>query len=312
MPQAPAAPTGGRAGAAAVAGGQRRRTKAPGLEQHVEGEKRPTRRQAGRGRAAAGRRRRSSTSTAARGRRPSRAGAGAAGRAGGAVGAADGARARRRHQSGAGQRQRRPHLDRRREGARQAAGHRAARRGRRGRRSAEPLPDFSRWGEIERQPMRAVRRKTAEHLSAAWATIPHVTQHDLADITDARGAAEALREAGRSRRRQPDGHGDRREGRRRRAEGVPAVQRVDRPGGRARSSYKKYVNIGVAVDTDRGLLVPVIRDADTKNIIQIVGRARAALREGAHPQDLARRDAGRLLQHLEPRRHRRHASSRRS
>src|SRR5262249_19292056 len=46
-----------------------------------------------------------------------------------------------------------------------------------------PLPDFTRWGEVERQPMRAVRRKTAEHLSAAWATIPHVTQCDLADIT---------------------------------------------------------------------------------------------------------------------------------
>ena len=45
--------------------------------------------------------------------------------------------------------------------------------------------------------------------------------------------------------------------------------------------YKKYVNIGVAVDTDRGLLVPVIRDADTKNIMQIVGRAVAAVREGA-------------------------------
>src|SRR5207247_5903454 len=49
--------------------------------------------------------------------------------------------------------------------------------------AAAALPDFSRWGEIERQPMRAVRRKTAEHLSAAWATIPHVTQCDLADIT---------------------------------------------------------------------------------------------------------------------------------
>src|SRR5581483_10995541 len=50
--------------------------------------------------------------------------------------------------------------------------------------AAEPLPDFTRWGEVERQPLRAVRRKTAEHLSAAWATIPHVTQFDLADITN--------------------------------------------------------------------------------------------------------------------------------
>src|SRR5262249_47288040 len=55
--------------------------------------------------------------------------------------------------------------------------------GKSGGRAAEALPDFSRWGEIERQPMRAVRRRTAEHLSLAWQTIPHVTQCDLADIT---------------------------------------------------------------------------------------------------------------------------------
>jgi pyruvate dehydrogenase E2 component (dihydrolipoamide acetyltransferase) len=56
-------------------------------------------------------------------------------------------------------------------------------------RAVAQLPDFSRWGAIERQPIRAVRRKTAEHLSEAWATIPHVTQHDLADVT----ALEELR-----------------------------------------------------------------------------------------------------------------------
>src|SRR5205085_3697719 len=48
---------------------------------------------------------------------------------------------------------------------------------------AEPLPDFTKWGAVDRQQMKGVRRKTAEHLSAAWATIPHVTQHDYADIT---------------------------------------------------------------------------------------------------------------------------------
>ncbi len=46
-----------------------------------------------------------------------------------------------------------------------------------------PLPDFSRWGEIERKPMSGIRRKTAEHLGLAWSTIPHVTQHDRADLT---------------------------------------------------------------------------------------------------------------------------------
>ena len=50
---------------------------------------------------------------------------------------------------------------------------------------AEPkLPDFAKWGKIERVPMRGVRRKTAEHLAESWNTIPHVTQHDRADITE--------------------------------------------------------------------------------------------------------------------------------
>src|SRR4029077_1150776 len=54
----------------------------------------------------------------------------------------------------------------------------------RGAAASAPPPDFSRWGGIARQPIRAVRRKTAEHLSVAWQTIPHVTQCDLADITN--------------------------------------------------------------------------------------------------------------------------------
>ncbi len=133
---------------------------------------------------------------------------------------------------------------------------------------AEPLPDFSRWGEIERQAMRAVRRKTAEHLSAAWATIPHVTQHDLADITN----LEELRKRYSKPAEAAGGNLT-----------VTAIalkivaaalkvfpqfnSSIDMAAGEI--IYKKYVNIGVAVDTDRGLLVPVIRNADAKNIIQI-------------------------------------------
>jgi pyruvate dehydrogenase E2 component (dihydrolipoyllysine-residue acetyltransferase) len=130
------------------------------------------------------------------------------------------------------------------------------------------LPDFSRWGEIERQPMRPVRRKTAEHLSVAWRTIPHVTQHDLADITaledlrkkyakDAEAAggnltvtAVAVKVVAAALKVFPQVN----------ASIDPAAEEI---------ILKKYVNIGIAVDTDRGLLVPVVRDADTKNIIQI-------------------------------------------
>ena len=131
-----------------------------------------------------------------------------------------------------------------------------------------PLPDFSRWGKIDRQPMRAVRRKTAEHLSVAWATIPHVTQHDLCDITGLeemrKRFAKQVEAAGGSLTIT--------------AIAVKVIAAALKVFPQFNSSidvaaseiiYKKYVNIGIAVDTDRGLLVPVIRDADTKNITQI-------------------------------------------
>ena len=133
---------------------------------------------------------------------------------------------------------------------------------------AEPLPDFSRWGEIERQPMRGVRRKTAQHLTSAWTTVPHVTQFDLADITGLeqlrKRFAKTVESAGGSLTVT--------------AILVKVVAAALRKFPQVNSSvdmaseeivYKKYVHIGIAVDTDRGLLVPVIRDADTKNVTQI-------------------------------------------
>jgi pyruvate dehydrogenase E2 component (dihydrolipoamide acetyltransferase) len=134
--------------------------------------------------------------------------------------------------------------------------------------ASEPLPDFSRWGDIERQAMRPVRRKTAEHLSAAWRTIPHVTQHDLADVT----ALEELRK--KYAKEAEDAGGNLTVT----AIAVKVVAAALKVFPQFNASidlaaeeiiYKKYVNIGIAVDTDRGLLVPVVRDADTKNIIQI-------------------------------------------
>jgi pyruvate dehydrogenase E2 component (dihydrolipoyllysine-residue acetyltransferase) len=133
---------------------------------------------------------------------------------------------------------------------------------------AAPMPDFSRFGEIERQPMRAVRRKTAEHLSAAWATVPHVTQCDLADIT----ALEELRKKYAPQAEQAGGNLTVT------AIAVKVVAAALRVFPQFNASIdmaadeivlKKYVNIGIAVDTDRGLLVPVIRDADRKNIIRL-------------------------------------------
>ena len=130
------------------------------------------------------------------------------------------------------------------------------------------LPDFTRWGVVERQPMRAVRRKTAEHLSAAWATIPHVTQCDLADIT-------GLEELRKKYAKQVEAAGGNLTVTSIAVKVVAAALRkfpqfnasIDMAADEI--ILKKYVNIGVAVDTDRGLLVPVIRDADRKNIVQL-------------------------------------------
>jgi pyruvate dehydrogenase E2 component (dihydrolipoyllysine-residue acetyltransferase) len=135
-------------------------------------------------------------------------------------------------------------------------------------RAGEPLPDFSRWGAIDRQAMRAVRRKTAEHLSAAWATIPHVTQHDYADIT-------GLEELRKRYAKQAEAAGGNLTVTAIAVKVIAAALKVFPQFNASLDMaadeiiYKKYVNIGVAVDTDRGLLVPVIRAADSKNIIQL-------------------------------------------
>jgi len=133
---------------------------------------------------------------------------------------------------------------------------------------APKLPDFAKWGKIERVSMRGVRRKTAEHLAESWNTIPHVTQHDRADITElellrARFAPKAEEAGGKMT--------------------VTAIAlkvcaaalkvfpqfnaSIDME--KEEIVYKQYIHIGVAADTDRGLLVPVIRDVDKKNIVEL-------------------------------------------
>jgi len=131
-----------------------------------------------------------------------------------------------------------------------------------------PLPDFARWGEVERRPMSGVRRKTAEHMALSWTTVPHVTQFDQADITE----LENFRQRFGDRAQQAGGKLT-----------VTAVAlKVVASALKAYPQfgasvdvandqviYKKYCHIGVAVNTERGLLVPVIRDVDKKNIIDL-------------------------------------------
>lgn len=131
-----------------------------------------------------------------------------------------------------------------------------------------PLPDFATWGQIDVEPMNTVRRKTAQHLSSVWQTVPMVTQQDKADITE----LEQLRERYAPRAEQAGGKLT-----------ITAVlvkvvasalkvfpqfnSSVDLAN--ANVIYKRYYHVGVAAATERGLLVPVIRDADRKNMMQI-------------------------------------------
>ena len=133
---------------------------------------------------------------------------------------------------------------------------------------ATPLPDFSKWGEVERKPMSNIRRKTSEHLSHAWVTIPHVTQHDKADIT----ALEALRKQFGPRAEQAGGKLTMTSiALKVLAAATKRFPQFNSSVDAARNEivYKKSVHIGVAVDTERGLLVPVIRDVDRKGIIDL-------------------------------------------
>jgi pyruvate dehydrogenase E2 component (dihydrolipoamide acetyltransferase) len=134
--------------------------------------------------------------------------------------------------------------------------------------AAAPLPDFARWGPVERQPMSNIRRTTAQRLSHAWNTVAHVTQFDKADIT----GMEELRRKYRDQVRQAGGDLTVTA----MLVKVLAVAAKQFPQFNASIDadadqiiYKKYVNIGIAVDTDRGLLVPVIRNADQKNLTQL-------------------------------------------
>jgi len=131
-----------------------------------------------------------------------------------------------------------------------------------------PLPDFSRWGETERVPMSKIRQVTVRTMTQAWATVPMVTHFDEADATH----FEALRQRFKKLVEQAG------------AKLTPTAMLLKVVAGALRRFpdfnasidvekqeivYKKYVHLGTAVDTEHGLLVPVIRDADRKSVVEL-------------------------------------------
>ena len=139
-----------------------------------------------------------------------------------------------------------------------------------------PLPDFSQWGPIEREPFHSIRRATAARMTASWAQIPHVNCQDTVDITRletfrrkhkdeielAGGRLTmtvfAMKAAATALKRFP----------RFNASLDPAALEI---------IIKRYYHIGIAVDTEHGLMVPVIRDVDRKSIRELAVELQGSL-----------------------------------
>lgn len=132
-----------------------------------------------------------------------------------------------------------------------------------------PEVDFSRFGETERRPLTRIQRMSAANLSRNWALIPHVTQHDHADITE----LEALR-ATLNRENGPEGV---------KITLLAFLLKASSVALRAFPQFnasldidgeqlimKKYLHIGFAVETPQGLVVPVVRNVDEKSVTQLV------------------------------------------
>jgi pyruvate dehydrogenase E2 component (dihydrolipoamide acetyltransferase) len=145
-----------------------------------------------------------------------------------------------------------------------------------------PKVDFAKFGEIEEQPLTRVQKISGPRLQASWINLPHVTQHDLADITDLEARRQELKGPAKER-------------------GISltplafimkAVVAALQEYPKANSSlsddgkslvYKKYIHLGFAADTDQGLVVPVIHDADKKDVYELaeeLGSLSKAAREG--------------------------------
>ena len=133
---------------------------------------------------------------------------------------------------------------------------------------APKLPDFSKWGPVERVPLRSIRKATAKQMALAWSQIPHVNNQDVADMTK----LEAFR---RKHRAEIEAKGGKLThtvfALKAAATALKAFPRfnssIDTQAGEI--IEKHYYHVGVAVATDDGLIVPVIRDVDRKSLLEL-------------------------------------------
>jgi pyruvate dehydrogenase E2 component (dihydrolipoamide acetyltransferase) len=145
-----------------------------------------------------------------------------------------------------------------------------------------PQVDFAKFGPVEIRPLGRIHKISGPRLQASWLNIPHVTQHDLADITDMEAMRNALKPSAE-------------------AKGIRltplafimracamALQEFPQFNTSLDSTgenlvYKQYVHIGFAADTENGLVVPVVKDADKKDVFELakeLADLSAAARDG--------------------------------
>jgi pyruvate dehydrogenase E2 component (dihydrolipoamide acetyltransferase) len=154
---------------------------------------------------------------------------------------------------------------------------------------APPEVDFTKFGEVEVQPLGRIKKISGAHLHRCWLTVPHVTQFDEADITELEEFRQAQKEAAKA-------HGIRLtlfpfllKACAAALQAIPEFNSSLSPDGES-LIIKRYVNIGAAVDTPNGLMVPVIRDVDKKGVLELakeLGEVSERAREGKlSPADL--------------------------
>jgi pyruvate dehydrogenase E2 component (dihydrolipoamide acetyltransferase) len=145
-----------------------------------------------------------------------------------------------------------------------------------------PKVDFEKFGEVELQPLTRIQKISGPRLQASWIILPHVTQHDLADITELEARRQKLKGPAKEK-------------------GIPltplafilkacvaALQEFPKVNASLSDDgenlvMKKYCHLGFAADTDQGLVVPVIRDADRKDVYELaveLAELSLAAREG--------------------------------
>ena len=133
-----------------------------------------------------------------------------------------------------------------------------------------PQVDFAKFGEIEEKPLERIQKISGPRLHASWLNYPHVTQNDEADITDMEARRQELKKSAAERGVKLTPLAFIIRGVVQALQEFPVFNTSMGPDNKT-LIWKKYINIGFAADTPNGLVVPVIRDADKKDLYAIAG-----------------------------------------